>query len=215
MTPFNRLSSIAMKPWFVVGYAVFLAIAFLYIDKPLAIYLKGLDLGQRFFWLVWITNLGLGGIYFITLFLLALFFRYVMRNPVSESAAWFLWLCVTIPSAICLGLKILLGRARPDLLFSEQLYGFYGLHWHAPYWSFPSGHTTTIMAFVFSASILIPRYGYALITAGAVIAISRILLVHHYLSDVLVAGYLALVEISLIVFVLRRQRLLTISPWTL
>lgn len=212
MTPFNRLFSVAVKPWFIAGYAALVTLAFLLIDKPLAVYLKGLELGRRLFWLVWITNLGLGGTYFIALLFLALFFRFVMRNPASESAAWFLWLCVTISSGICLGLKIMLGRARPDLWFQDQLYGFYGLHWHAPYWSLPSGHTTTVMAFVFAAGILFPRYAYALMAAGIVIAMSRILLVHHYLSDVLVAGYLAFIEVGLIDFVLRRRRWLIYRP---
>ncbi|MCP0914327.1 phosphatase PAP2 family protein [Legionella sp. 27cVA30] len=187
-----------MKPWMAVFYLGFVSLAFLYLDKPIALYFHEVDLRSNLAILNWITKVGLGGFYLVSLVLLALYFRFVARNYKWEVRVWFLWLCVAFPSLICLGLKIALGRARPSLLFEEQLYGFYGLQTQSTFWSFPSGHSTTIMGLVFGLSILFPRYGYAWIAAGLFVAISRILLTHHYLSDVLIAAYLALLEVGLL-----------------
>ena len=125
---------------------------------------------------------------------------------------WFLWLCVLVPSLVCLVLKVLLGRARPDLLFNEHLYGFFGLKTHAPYWSFPSGHTTTVMGFVFGLSVLFPRKCYLFILAGSIVVLSRILLTHHYLSDVMAASYLALLEVGLLFWWSRRFKFFNHLP---
>ena len=95
-------------------------------------------------------------------------------------------------------LKIVFSRARPDLLFSQQWYGFYGFKFSAPFWSFPSGHATTIMGFVFALCALWPKYRYLFLLYGVLIALSRVVLTHHYLSDVMVASYLALVEVGLL-----------------
>ncbi len=205
MRPFERLLAIMIKPWVVILYMGLIMLSFLYLDRPIAYYFHDLNFRTTIPILNWLTKLGLGGLYFFPLFILALFFRYIRRNKDLERRVWFLWLCVLVPSLICVVLKILVGRARPDLLFSDHLYGFHGMKTQAPFWSFPSGHTTTVMGFVFGLSILLPRYCYALIAAGLVVVSSRILLTHHYLSDVMIASYLALVEVGLLHWWLQRK----------
>lgn len=208
MNPFDRLFAVMVKPWVVIGYLVLIILLIVYLDKPVAYFFQGVNLGNTMPILNWFTKLGLGALYFVPLFILALFFRYIHRNKTWEANAWFLWLCALIPGVICVVLKIILGRARPDLLFSEGFYGFYGLNTHASFWSFPSGHTSTIMGVVFGLSVLIPRYGYAFIALGLAIATSRILLTKHYLSDVLIASYLALLEVGLLRYWLRCKKML-------
>lgn len=205
MTPFNRLILVMTKPWVILSYVLFVVVLFLYVDKPLAEYLEYINFRVNFVFLKLITKLGLGLIYMLTFLLAALFFRYLRINPVWEARMWFLWLCVALSGILCGILKILFGRARPDMWFSEQYYGFYWMKMKAPFWSFPSGHTTTLMAISFGLGVLFPRYFYAFILGGFLIAISRVLLVHHYVSDVLTAAYLALLEIGLLLWVLRKK----------
>lgn len=212
MTRFDRLFAIMTKPSVVVLYIAFIIFSFLYLDQPIAYYFHQVDVRANFPLINWLTKLGLGGLYLIALLLFVLFFRYIRPNKQAEVQAWFVWLCVLLPSLICLVLKILLGRARPDLLFSEQLYGFYGLQKHAPFWSFPSGHTTNIMGLIFGLCVLFPRYCYALLAVGLLIASTRIFLTHHYLSDVLAASYLALIEVGLLRWWLERQNVRVNSP---
>ncbi|MFC3907849.1 phosphatase PAP2 family protein [Legionella dresdenensis] len=202
---FSRFLAFMTRPFIALSIVTFIVVAFLYIDRPLAIDLAGIDFRTNLTVMNWFTKLGLGVIYLALFLAAALFFRYVKKNPLWEARMWFLWLCVLIPGVICGVLKVLLGRARPDMLFKSQAYGFYGLQTKAPFWSFPSGHTTTIMGVALGLCVLFPRYCYAFAIGGFLVAASRVLLTHHYLSDVLAASYLTLLEIGLLLWVLQKK----------
>ena len=208
MTPFERLVTIMIKPWVAISYLGLIALSFLSFDKPIAYYFHSVDPETNLLFLTWVTKLGEGVVYMVSLPLVALFFGYVYRNRVWEERAWFLWLCVLFPNIVCVLLKVMLGRARPGLWFSDQQYGFYGWHLQADFWSFPSGHTTTIMGVVAGLCVVFPRYCYAFIILGLCVVSSRIMLTYHYLSDVLAAGYLALLEVGLLAWWVRRKSLL-------
>lgn len=183
---FMRLWKIMTNPWVICAYISLVITSFLYIDKPLAVFLYSLKVAHHWPWLAWVTHLGLGGIYMVALFVLAVLCR-LLRNTLWEARLWFLWLAVIGSATICLVIKVMMGRARPDLLFSNGYYGFYGFHSEPLYWSFPSGHTTNIMALVFGLTVLFPRWCFYYILLGVLIAGSRVLLLQHYLSDVLMA----------------------------
>ncbi|KTD24783.1 phosphatidylglycerophosphatase B [Legionella lansingensis] len=205
MSPFDRLLGVMTKPGIMLSYIGLIVLSFLYFDKPIAEYFYNLDIRAHLALIGWLTKLGLGMVWLPVLFIAALFFRYIYANREYEVRAWFLFMCVAIPSAICGFLKVLFGRARPNLWLHNDLFGFYGLQLHSPFWSFPSGHTTTIMSLVFGLSIVFPRYAYALMLTGITVAISRVLLTHHYLSDILAASYLSLLEIGILLCFLRRK----------
>ncbi|KTD39338.1 phosphatidylglycerophosphatase B [Legionella nautarum] len=209
MSPFDRLFSTMTKPLAIILFLALIIYLFLNFDKPLTYYFYALDLRHQIPILSFLTRLGLGVIYIPTFFALALIFRFIVVNPRWEARAWFLFLCVTIPGLICFFLKIVLGRTRPSMLLYNQLYGFYGLKWNAHYWSIPSGHTTTIMGLILGLGILFPRYFLAFILLGITVALSRVFLSHHFLSDVLFAAYLALVEVGVLLSILRRKSWLT------
>lgn len=211
MMPFNRLLSIMMKPWVIILFVIFLIVSYNYIDKPLAIYLNKLDLKNVIPILDWITRLGLGAIYLLGFFVVALYFRFVHKNPVWETRFWFLWFCVVTSSLFCIVLKTLLGRARPDMWFEKHDYGFFGLQTNSAYWSFPSGHTSTVMGAAFGLCILFPRHTKLFISGGLTIALSRVLLTQHYLSDVVSATGLALLEIGLLFWVMKRKSWLVLA----
>jgi membrane-associated phospholipid phosphatase len=86
-------------------------------------------------------------------------------------------------------LKPLVGRPRPELLFSKGVFGFTGFHLNNSYLSFPSSHACTIGACVGFLACLYPRYTFAWMGLGCALAFSRVVLEDHYLSDVL-AGVL-------------------------
>ena len=211
MTPFDRLLSTMIKPWVAVSYIGFVIVSILYIDTPIAYYFHSLDSQSSLHLFNKIMTLGEGKLYIVVFFILALFFRYIYHNKAWEVRTWFLWLCVFIPNIICLSLKVGLGRARPDLLFKDQLYGFYGFKTQVDYWSFPSGHTTTVMGLVFGMSVLFPRYTYGYMLFGLLIVMSRVMFTNHYLSDVMVASYLVLIEVGLLHYWFRRKNWL-ITP---
>lgn len=205
MSPFDRLLKTMLQPWIAACYLGFTALSFFYFDKPVAYFFKHLELGKKMPVFNWATHLGVNFIYIVTFFILFLFFRYVRRNKLAEIRSLFLWLCVLVPSLICSVFKVFLGRARPELLFENQLYGFYGMHFKHEFWSFPSGHTTTIMGLVFGLCIVFPRYMYGFLLTGVLLISTRVLLTNHFLSDVMVTSFLTLLEIGFMLNILRRK----------
>lgn len=211
MTQFNKLFSTMCRPWVALIYWGVVVICYRYFDQKIAFFLHELDLETNLAWLNWVTKLGIGAIYFVGFFLLALYFQIMAHNKKRAAQAWFLWFSVVVPSMICFILKVTLGRARPTLLFEKQHYGLYGVTMQTDYWSFPSGHTTTVMGLVFGLSVLFPRYCYALVLSGLFVVSSRVLLTNHYVSDVLGASYLALIEVGLLAYWMKKKAVLQVE----
>ena len=211
MTPFERIEKNMLRPWVAIPYLCFVTMSFLYFDQSIALYFHQMNLRLKLPFIHWLTHLGTGELYVAGLFILALYFRYVRPIKKHEVRCWFLWLCVFVPYFICAILKINLGRARPELFFDKQLYGFYGFHLNSQYWSFPSGHTSAITGLGLGLVILFPRYCYAFVMSGLLLISTRVLLTNHYCSDVLTTVYLTSLEIVLLVLVLRRKAWLTLA----
>lgn len=208
MTTVERFFAVMMKPWVGLLYLCLLVVSYVYWDQSIAYYFHELDVGAKFPVIKLITLFGLGGVCMLPPLILALYCRFMAHNKNWEVKFWFLFLSTFIPSMLCLVFKTLFGRARPSMLFNEHIYGFFGFKTQAAYWSCPSGHTSSIMGLVFGLSLLFPRYFYAFILTGLIVATSRIMLTNHYLSDVLTAAYLALVEVGILVWWLKRKALL-------
>ena len=196
---FERCMNGLTKPWIMLLMLVLIGLSYGFVDQPLAECLNGLQLNRRFPILSWFTKLGLVPIYLVLFFGLAMVFRYLRPNPLWQYRCWVLWVSVLVPAQLCLVLKMLLGRARPDLLFDQNLFGFYGFQTDAAYWSFPSGHTTTLTGLILAFWYLFPRYWRSLIALGISVVVTRVLLTQHYLSDVLATIYLTALEIKLMV----------------
>lgn len=196
MLTFDRLCNALFKPWVFILYLVLILASFFYFDQPVAHFFYGASIATHWSWVVWVTRCGSSFLYILIFFLLALFFRYIYRNNLWEKRFWFLELCVLIPNVITGILKILLGRARPLMWLEHQQFGFYGFKSVQSFWSFPSGHTTTVTAVVMGLIILFPRLAYGLLIIGVALIATRVILLDHYLSDVLATIYLVLIEIK-------------------
>jgi membrane-associated phospholipid phosphatase len=102
-------------------------------------------------------------------------------------------------------LKIMFGRARPYMWLKGDVSGFGFFRYGAKYASFPSGHTTTSAAAALAFGALFPRWRLAFLAVALAIALSRIVLGVHYLSDV-VAGAALGASIALSILNLQRVR---------
>ena len=117
-------------------------------------------------------------------------------------------LSTTIVSGIAVNIiKVFFGRARPALYIEDHIYGFSWFNMDVVYRSFPSGHSTTAMAIAMGFALLLPKYRIWFISLGVAIALSRVVLTEHYLSDVIVGGFLGL-SCSLVLYHIfyRRER---------
>ena len=196
MTQFEKTICFMKKPWVIGLYVILVILSYVYIDRGLASYFHQFDLRTSIHALNYLTALG-QWLAYIALFLLAgLYFRFVRVNSVYEARAWYLLGCVLVANLVCLVLKVALSRARPDLLFSSNEFGFYWFKHKSAYWSFPSGHTTTVISLAAGLGVLFPRYFFLALAIALLVAATRVLLYYHYLSDVMTAFYLSLLVVG-------------------
>jgi undecaprenyl-diphosphatase len=95
-------------------------------------------------------------------------------------------------------LKILIGRARPRVLLSEDWYGIDPIGLASSYQSFPSGHATTAFTVAFVVAFLWPRLLYPAMAVAVSVALCRVAVNAHFLSDIIAGGILAAVVTSLL-----------------
>ena len=193
------------KPWIIILYAIFVVLAYYFIDIPMATYFCQLDLGVRFPALNILTALGKWYVYIVLFLFLGLFFRYIRSNAVYEARAWYLLGCVFLANLLGLIVKVVVSRARPDLLFSSHEFGFYWFKLSGNYWSFPSGHAITSFSLFAGLGLLFPRFIYILFVIAFLITGSRILLCRHYLSDVMTGLYFGMLTVGLFTEYLKKK----------
>jgi lipid A 4'-phosphatase len=172
-----------------------------YLDRPLAMYLHGID-PDLFAVFTVITDFGLSGGYLVAALLVAAALWIVarrMRDPARAArlravaaVPMFLFLSVAMSGLVTDALKIAFGRARPKLLFGSDIYGFTWLNLEPRYWSFPSGHTTTAFAIATALYLLWPRFLPLYAIFAALIAVSRGVTGEHYLSDAIAGGFVGI-----------------------
>jgi membrane-associated phospholipid phosphatase len=97
----------------------------------------------------------------------------------------FIFFSIAASGVIVDVLKVLFGRARPKLLFESDVYGFAWLMWRPDYWSFPSGHSATIVALMAALWFLWPQHLLFYILVAAIVCMSRVVVGAHYLADCL------------------------------
>lgn len=147
------------------------------------------------FVMIRITRLGDNGLIWILLTILLMIPRKTRKVSLGMAIALVMSLIVTN-----LMLKNSIARIRPY----EVIDGLQILIEPQADWSFPSGHTSASMAAALVMMRMLPRkYGVPAMTLGILIALSRLYIGVHYLSDVLggaviglMCAYISLIIIS-------------------
>jgi len=104
----------------------------------------------------------------------------------------YICICGVIAMTIGDGLKYLLARYRPVMLFDQDLYG---LHFFSTKWamnSTPSGHTLRAFSTMTALSMLFRRFTIVFISIAVAIGLSRVALTDHYPSDVLFGAFIGI-----------------------
>jgi undecaprenyl-diphosphatase len=206
------------------GLSVVLAIA-LWLDTPLHRLTGGLDPAlHRVFAMV--TRIGKSD--WSILLAAALCLGFALRA--RRAARWrdaVLWrnaaglagfvLAALLASGIAANvLKWGLGRARPSISDGVAPFGFDPIATSAGWASFPSGHATTIVALAVALGFVWPRLRLAFLSLALWVAVSRVMVGAHWLSDVVAGAALGAATVYALrlwlarrgeVFVPRRGRL--------
>jgi len=190
--------------WALLGVALALAAAAcaLWVDLPVAIWMQksvseGVD--QSF---EWVGELGESGHYIV----MALAFYVVglvglargWRNPLRVSYAamargsLLMLSTMAVGGLVVLVLKRTVARARPDLYFEQGIYGVVETFSRVQQFnSFPSSHTYAAFSVAVVLGILAPRWRWVFLLLASLVAISRLVNLDHYLSDVMTAAGIA------------------------
>ncbi len=176
--------------------AILLAMA---VDKPLTLFLQNHKRDPYNDLFRFITHFGDAIYYVIAGIPLFLILR--KRYQALAKKICYLFLTVAVSGIVADILKIIFGRSRPKLLINDTIYGFDFFKFNSEYFSFPSGHSATAFGLATALSYFFPRARIPLFLCGALVAMSRLTLVAHYLSDTIAGGLLGV----LIAVVLRRM----------
>lgn len=134
-----------------------------------------------------ITQAGDSMWYFILLLPAFILIRFVWKNEQWSAKILYLLLCLSFSGILNACIKWLVGRHRPINLFEDGLYGFnfFNVIFMYDTTSFPSGHSMTAFALATAFSFIYPRWSVFAFIAAVMIALSRVVLTAHYLSDVI------------------------------
>ncbi len=166
------------------GVILVIAISYLFIDLPVARFFHAQSQETRNVF-EWITKAGVSTTYLVVSFGLFIFFRWIRRNRLHADRTLLFFSSIALSGIVANIIKFLVGRLRPKMFFERGLYGFEPFHIGYEFNSFPSGHATTVFAIATTCSIFWPKYRIPLYLFAMIVAISRLVLTAHYLSDVL------------------------------
>jgi membrane-associated phospholipid phosphatase len=170
------------------------------VDRPLALFFHARDPDFRaLFDLIGRLGLTYGYLTIFGLAFLALHWggSFPRLQPVGgrmrafSAIPAFLFLSIAASGIAADLLKLIFGRLRPKLLFNFGAYDFAWLGLRSDHWSFPSGHTATIVALVTALWCLWPRHLLFYVLVAGVVSLSRVAVGAHYLSDVFAGALIA------------------------
>lgn len=183
MSTYFRCIVQSYDPKYLLAFLAIISILYLGVDRYITSELSHVSWIWKTTYISWMTYLGSG--YISVLIVLGiLVFRYGYLHKTYEKCCWFILSQIILTGLVCDVLKCILGRARPSLWLDHHIYGFYWFKSNSAYFSFPSGHTSTIFSIVFSLVYFLPKYRLYWYCIGIAGGFSRIACGAHYLSDV-------------------------------
>ncbi len=171
---------------------LFCVIGYFFFDLPIAQNCKSIFSSNKIRRILKdISKLGIATFYLICSAIIFMFFRFIRKRKIWSNRALFVFLSISLSGMLVLITKFIFGRYRPKMFFEEQLYGFEFFQLKGKITSFPSGHASTIVALMLSLYFINPKYRVIYFIIAFVVVISRVLVCHHYLTDVVVGSYVA------------------------
>lgn len=193
-------SNLRHTVWTTALLLIICFISFRYVDLPVALFTHHHFIGTALFnacsdigaitkpshWAILAVLVGIIGFYY--------------KNQAQPERAYPRLLfagSLVLALAICFVIKVVLARYRPVEYFTHGFYGFHGLSFKHPFNSLPSGHATAAFAGLMAIARLIkkPIFTVACILIAVAIAASRLVIDAHYLTDVILGGYIGFLSV--------------------
>lgn len=190
-----------------VGTAVLvamLAFCISLIDLPLALYFRSIKDTSPVEWAGAVTDAGLGQ-WFLGGAAIVYVAALLTKRAEMAGRAAFVFAAVALSGIIVNLLKVVAGRTRPKLLFTEDHHGFDPFRFGHDFASFPSGHATTLAAASVAIAVLSPQWRVPILVLGLLLAFTRVMVTAHFLSDVLAGLVLGGLSTWMIYLRMRRK----------
>lgn len=177
-------------------YAALLILPVLYFDKTVILWVRDYlkpNFSAYTYWLdpgsnYWVSY-GSNGATLVVLAVLLYLAGRIRNNKTFSDAGKFL-LAGFVASGVAVQIiKHLVGRARPRITY-ETL--FTGPSLRGGYDSFPSGHSATAFCCAFIVSLYFPKYRFFFYLLAVLIALSRVIGLSHFPSDILAGAIVGL-----------------------
>jgi undecaprenyl-diphosphatase len=108
----------------------------------------------------------------------------------------YLFVCVAASGILTDILKPIIGRSRPVEWQQDGFYEFHPLTFAARWNSMPSGHAATAFTLGFVLAEYFPRAHIPIFVLAVILALSRVIVNAHFLSDVLAGGLVAYLTVA-------------------
>jgi membrane-associated phospholipid phosphatase len=170
---------------------------YLFLDKSVAVWMHCYILNSKLYIISsYISQIFSTGNVFIVAVLIAITACVLKVLNRKNSTKSYTFVAISFFVTLCAAfvLKFTLARYRPELFFSEHLFGFSFFSLKDSCNSFPSGHTIASFSIVISLFYVLKKKWicWILLMVSILIGCSRIILTAHYCSDVLASIYLAI-----------------------
>lgn len=123
-------------------------------------------------------------------------------SKVKNSYAYLIFLSVLLAATTTGILKILIGRPRPMMLFSD--FNPFVFDW--AFNSMPSGHTAATFAGLVMLGMLAPKFKPLTWTLAIIVGLSRVYIGAHWPADVLLGAFIGMVAADLVKYWMFRRK---------
>lgn len=187
--------SLALRRLIVLAAVIgFVALSYFWIDRPVLFMMAGLDSDVRGFWKAF-TKIGSSDPWAIAAVAIGLAGLMLRRQETRRALSGKL---IYVSAAVLLGyaavnaLKFLFGRYRPEMLLDHGLYGLTFFTTERMMNALPSGHSESAFAVAVSLGVVLPRYRVPLIALAALVAVSRLITLEHFVGDIVLGSYVGI-----------------------
>ncbi len=146
----------------------------------------------------------------LSIFILSVVFKKIkILSPENclrlRNFSFFCFLYIFLVGLVTQALKHIIGRSRPNHMDFEKVFNFNFFSIDSSFHSFPSGHSSTIIALALILGLLIPGLKIFFLLLGLVVSLSRVVVGAHFTSDIIAGALVAIIMYKLLLSFLEER----------
>lgn len=188
----DMMQALSWRDWRVLAGVGAIAVLMVTVDGPLSSMMRGIDGDARRIIDILASSgnskyslvpTGVAAIVLMALYFLDASTRRARFYAWLAGASGFIFASIAVSGIATNVVKILLGRARPNVVDDLSWPLFQPIATSGDFHSFPSGHGNTIFCIAIAVGFFAPRLRIPLLIVAAVLAFGRVLQFKHFVSD--------------------------------